>query len=134
MAHNMNYRVVDGNDLVTVANATQELLADARAGKGPGFLEVVTYRWRGHVGPREDIDVGLKRGEELQHWKLRDPIKRLFEAMKSAGDFSDQDFEAMNTDVQNEIDSAWDQAEKDPFPEKSQLLGAVYAAPQSGGQ
>ncbi len=132
MAHNVNYRVVDGNDVVAVAKATKELLDVARAGEGPGFLEVVTYRWRGHVGPREDIDVGLKRGEELQHWKLRDPIKRLFEALEAEGHMSEKDFAALNEDVATEVNKAWEQAEKDPYPETSQLLTAVYATPKGG--
>ena len=41
------------------------------------FLETITYRWKGHVGHRDDIDVGVKRKEDLSLWKKRDPINRL---------------------------------------------------------
>ena len=60
-AHLIDTEVVDGNNVVEVANAAGRLIEQARTGKGPGFLECVTYRWRGHVGPDENIDVGIRR-------------------------------------------------------------------------
>ena len=84
-AHCVAYEVLDGNDVCAVADAAMRGAARARAGEGPTFLEMVTYRWRGHVGPSEDIDVGVKRGGELASWKQRDPIRRLAQALIEAG-------------------------------------------------
>jgi pyruvate dehydrogenase E1 component alpha subunit len=75
-ANGMAWEVVDGNDPVALHKASQKLVERARSGEGPGFLEAVTYRWRGHVGPREDEDVGVQRKDDLARWKLRDPIRR----------------------------------------------------------
>ena len=73
---------MDGNDVVAVSRAVEEMAQRARAGGGPSYLEAVTYRWRGHVGPREDIDVGVSRSQDLVQWKERDPLRRLAQALK----------------------------------------------------
>ena len=85
VAHRIPYQVLDGNDVCAVSDAALRAAERARAGGGPTFLEMVTYRWRGHVGASEDTDVGVKRGEELALWKNRDPIRRLREALIAAG-------------------------------------------------
>ena len=56
---------IDGNDVVKTASVAGEMISDIRDGDGPAFLEAVTYRWRGHVGPREDLDVGVERDGTL---------------------------------------------------------------------
>ena len=74
--------MIDGNDVAAVSRAAEQFITSARQGKGPGFLELVTYRWYGHVDWREDIDVGVNRSaEDLQKWKRLDPVERLKVAM-----------------------------------------------------
>lgn len=126
-AHQMFVEVVDGNDVVAVARATERLLARSRKGEGAGFLEGVTYRWRGHVGPSEDVDVGLKRVDDLLAWKQRDPVRRLFESLRNSGAMSEDAFVKLQKDIRAEMDEAWDRAERSPWPEKNQLLDVVYA-------
>ena len=87
-AHGIPATVVDGNDVVAVAAAAGEMIQRARSGEGPAYLEAVTYRWRGHVGPREDMDVGVKRSQDLVLWKGRDPIGRLAVALQMTGALS----------------------------------------------
>lgn len=65
----MNVEVVDGNDVFAVRNAAKRAIAKARNGEGPQFIETRTYRWLGHVGNRDDIDVGLRNLDELNYWK-----------------------------------------------------------------
>lgn len=125
--HGMNHEVVDGNDVRAVAEATGRLIEKARKGEGPGFLESVTYRWRGHVGPSEDIDVGLKRSGDLALWKERDPVRRLKEGLIQAGHFSEEKFEKLQADVNDHIEGAWMRAEEAPFPKKEALLKHVWA-------
>jgi pyruvate dehydrogenase E1 component alpha subunit len=79
-ANRVPWQLVDGNDIVGCTNAVAEAVEPMRSGGGPRFIEAVTYRWRGHVGPREDEDVGVRRGEDLPLWKKRDPIRRLADA------------------------------------------------------
>jgi pyruvate dehydrogenase E1 component alpha subunit len=60
--------------VVAVYQAAAEAVQRARSGNGPQFLECRTYRWRGHVGASWDMDVGVKRRDELNDWLSKDPI------------------------------------------------------------
>ena len=117
-AHCVPWRRVDGNDVVAVAAAMAEAVAHARAGEGPFFIEAVTYRWRGHVGPREDIDVGVKRKDDLALWKKRDPIARLAAALELEPDWRP---------VRDEVAAAWAKAEAADPPAPEALMGRVFS-------
>lgn len=118
---------IDGNDVVHVSAAVRPMVERARAGEGPSFLEAVTYRWRGHVGHREDEDVGVERGAALAVWKGRDPIRRLTDALVSAGRLDERALAAMVHAVQLEVEDAWRRAESAEFPAVPGLLDGVYA-------
>lgn len=129
-AHGIPAHVIDGNDVVAVAKSAGELIARARAGEGPGFIEAVTYRWRGHVGPDENIDVGLRRSaEEVAAWKERDPIGRLEAALLSRGIDAAQ-IEARKTSAYEAAAAARAKGYVAPWPEASVLLDYVYAQPK----
>jgi pyruvate dehydrogenase E1 component alpha subunit len=126
-ANNVPYHVIDGNDVVAVAAAADQVIAAARSGKGPGFIEAVTYRWYGHVDWREDVDVGLHRSaDELNNWRKRDPIRRLKEAMLEAKVLTEEQYVAMESSLLSQVDAAWMQAMQDPYPDVASLLGRVY--------
>ncbi len=125
-AHRINSRLVDGNDVEAVSAATRELVQACREGQGPGFLEAVTYRWRGHVGPREDLDVGVRRPEDHQLWKMRDPIARLENGLIESGWAQVSDFEKIRLEVSLELDAAWDRAMNDPLPEADTYLAYSF--------
>jgi acetoin:2,6-dichlorophenolindophenol oxidoreductase subunit alpha len=127
-AHRIPHRVVDGNDVVAVRKAAGELIEAARRGDGPGFLEAVTFRWRGHVGPNEDIDVGVQRAPEiLAAWKKRDPVARLWQSLLADRGVDTAMLPAMELEVRAEVASAVDAARAAPFPPASALLDLVYA-------
>jgi pyruvate dehydrogenase E1 component alpha subunit len=126
-AHAIRSATVDGNDVLAVAAAASSLIAHARASMGPAFLEAVTYRHRGHVGPKEDVDVGVRRTmSELEKWKRRDPIQRLRAGMQSRQLIDDAGFDALHKQIRQKIADARTKAESAPWPEASALLGAVY--------
>jgi len=126
-AHGVPAATVDGNDVVAVAETVASALETMRRSGGPFLLECITYRWRGHVGHREDEDVGVARKKDHVLWKGRDPIGRLARALEAFGQLSTDQFASMDADVAHEIDDAWKRAMQDPFPGKSQLLARVYA-------
>lgn len=126
-AHKIPAWTGDGNDVVAVSRVAGEMIANARLGGGPGFLEAVTYRWRGHVGHREDEDVGVSRGSDLHLWKKRDPIRRLQDALIGKGYLDADAASAIDQEVRESVTSAWARAEAAPYPESSQLLDLVYA-------
>lgn len=130
-AHCMPNWTVDGNDVVATSRVCREAFTHARAGHGPAFIEAVTYRWRGHVGHREDLDVGVKRSEDLVAWKKRDPIRRLADSLLQTGILTSEVLEHMGEEVAAEVDEALTAAQKAPFPEAEALLDLVYAEGRS---
>lgn len=127
-AHRVRSRTVDGNDVLAVQSAALDLIGAARAGNGPGLLEAVTYRIRGHVGPNEDIDVGVNRKmEDVTRWKQRCPIRRLSDALLASGGATQADLAALRTEVATEIEAAVMQAKAAGYPELSALHELVYA-------
>jgi pyruvate dehydrogenase E1 component alpha subunit len=126
-AHAIRSLTVDGNDVLAVAAAARSLVDHARSGGGPAFLEAVTYRHRGHVGPNDDIDVGVRRTmSELASWKLCDPIKRLVAGMKSRNLIDEPELDALQREIRWKVAEARAKAEAAPYPDSSALLGAVY--------
>ncbi|MEQ8402966.1 MAG: thiamine pyrophosphate-dependent dehydrogenase E1 component subunit alpha [Silicimonas sp.] len=126
-SHGIATHVVDGNDVVEVARVAGELIGRARAGEGPGFIEAVTYRWRGHVGPDENIDVGLRRSaEEVAAWKKRDPIARLRAALETRG-LAAADIDGRLDAAETAAKAAREKAYDAPWPPQSALLDHVYA-------
>jgi len=128
LAHRVEYEVLDGNDVCAVSEAALRAAARARAKEGPTFLEMVTYRWRGHVGPSEDIDVGVKRGEELVQWKLRDPIRRLREGMIDAGLVTQREADALDDGAVARVKQAMARARSAPYPPAHVVGQYLYAS------
>ncbi|RKF12413.1 thiamine pyrophosphate-dependent dehydrogenase E1 component subunit alpha [Roseovarius spongiae] len=127
-AHDMRARTVDGNDVCAVAAAAEELVGAARAGDGPGFLEVITYRWRGHVGPDANIDVGLRRSAtEVAAWKKRDPIARLASALIADGALDEAGYDVLKQQELERVNAAIAAAEGAGFPDPATLLDHVYS-------
>ena len=127
-ANDIPYDLVDGNDIVSVSNAANELITQARQGRGPGMIEAVTYRWYGHVDWRDDIDVGVHRSlSEVSNWKARDPVLRLSNAMKSVGILNEEQEQELNEELDRLINDSWERAMNDPYPELSATMERVYA-------
>jgi TPP-dependent pyruvate/acetoin dehydrogenase alpha subunit len=133
-AHCMPSETVDGNDVLAVSSIAARLIARARAGEGPALLEAVTYRHRGHVGPNDDIDVGIRRSmEEVKAWKKRDPIDRLRRGMTIAGNLTDREYAGLVSDIRERIIADTERARRAAFPPSSALLDCVYSsAPEKG--
>jgi 2-oxoisovalerate dehydrogenase E1 component alpha subunit len=66
---------VDGNDVLACYAVTQAALQRAREGSGPTLVEAYTYRMGAH--PTTDDPTRYRMSEELEHWKLKDPIARI---------------------------------------------------------
>ena len=129
VANEIPFEVVDGNDVLAVADAAGRLIEQARSGGGPGFLEAVTYRWLGHVDWRADIDVGVARSEsDLKQWRLRDPIARLRAALEAVGQWSLEEDKELERELSESIEAAWSQAMDDPWPSGEALLKHVYSS------
>ena len=125
-AHGIPFKVIDGNNLTDIYEASQEAVKHCRENKGPYFIEAMTYRWRGHVGPREDTDVGVKRKDDLNTWKKRDPIRRLKDSLINKNVLSENDFNEITKLIDKNLDEQWQKALDAPYPPKSLLTEIVY--------
>ena len=125
-AHHVPSATVDGNDVVEISRVAGQAIARMRESGGPFFLECVTYRWRGHVGHREDEDVGVMRKDDLVAWKKRDPIARLQRALEQAEVLSGKDAAAMVERLRADVEAAWTRALTDPFPALEALLDRTW--------
>ena len=127
-ANHIPYKLLDGNDVVAVAQNSKEVIDNIRNVKGPGILELITYRWYGHVDWREDMDVGVARSmEDIKNWKARDPIHRLSQSMINSKIWTKEDEEELGKKIDNEIQIAWEKAMDDPYPSKDSISEFVYS-------
>lgn len=117
---------VDGNNVIEVYEAAQKAVEDARRGKGPTLLECMTYRWRGHVGPSDDLDKGLRSKEELDYWMDRCPIKTLERLLLKNNIVSESEKIQMCESIEKEIEGAIVFAKESPYPDESTLLTDVF--------
>src|SRR6476659_9661719 len=66
---------VDGNDVLATYAVTQAALQRAREGSGPTFIEAYTYRMGAHT--TTDDPTRYRLSDDVEHWKLKDPIARV---------------------------------------------------------
>ncbi|MBD3678684.1 MAG: thiamine pyrophosphate-dependent dehydrogenase E1 component subunit alpha [Rhodobacteraceae bacterium] len=118
---------VDGQDVLAVNDLTQKLVARARKGEGPFFMELMTYRYHGHhVG---DINREYYRSkDEEKDWKEnRDPIIRLRSFLVSEGIATEDEIEAMNAEIEKDAAEAVAYAEAAAYPPVNEVDMHVYA-------
>ncbi|HEX5269856.1 MAG TPA: thiamine pyrophosphate-dependent dehydrogenase E1 component subunit alpha, partial [Gemmataceae bacterium] len=111
---------IDGDDLPDLVGRARDVVARLRAGEGPWFFEVMTYRWREHVGPGEDYHLGYRGEDEAAAWKANDPLRRLAETIAPT------DRAMMEAAVEREIADAFAFAEASPFPGPEELTSDVF--------
>src|SRR3989475_3783199 len=118
---------VDGNDVLAVYEATKYAVERARGGKGVHFIEVTTYRRKGHA---EHDDQHYVPKEELDRWaRENDPIDRYVKRLVDSGWADEADLKDIDERVAVEIDEATDACEGEPLPAPDSSLAAVYASP-----
>lgn len=109
----------DGQDLETVFDAAKIAVDHVRSGKGPYFLELMTYRYRGHS--MSDSNAYRAKDEERM-WSGRDPIILLRDQLIEAGEMTKQDYKAMDTEILDEIeDDIIAYAEASPEPKVEEV-------------
>jgi len=117
---------IDGNNVIEVHKVAKKATEDARDGKGPTLIECMTYRWRGHVGPYDDLDKGLRSKEELDYWMDRGPIKILETVLLEHGIISELERDQINKSISEEIEESVEFARESPYPDESDLLSDVF--------
>ena len=118
---------VDGNDVTAVYEAVGKAVAQARQGQGPTLIECRTYRWREHVGPADDSDLGYRDPRELEQWKANCPVRRFAQNLHREGILTEPFNQKLREEIEKELDEAVIFAKQSPFPDVADLGRAVYA-------
>jgi 2-oxoisovalerate dehydrogenase E1 component alpha subunit len=88
---------VDGNDVLAVYAATTAALERARTGNGPTLIEAYTYRMGAHT--TSDDPTKYRLADELEHWRLKDPIERVRAYLTRSGSGEEAFFADVETEA-----------------------------------
>jgi TPP-dependent pyruvate/acetoin dehydrogenase alpha subunit len=117
---------VDGNNVVEVFQAAKKAIDYARLGNGPTLIECMTYRWRGHVGPNDDIDKGLRSKEELDYWMQRCPIKAFEEFLLIHGLIAESEKVKITERIDKEVEDSVTFAKESQYPAESSYINYIF--------
>jgi pyruvate dehydrogenase E1 component alpha subunit len=123
VAYNMPASQVNGMNVFQVHESTAKALKAIRAGEGPQFLEMLTYRYEGHsMGD----PLRYRTKEEVQKWRQDDPIGILERQILKDESVTQDDLDAIDEAVDKELDEAVAFAEESPLPTAEDLFADIY--------
>ena len=114
---------VDGMDVRAVKAAGDKAVANARQGRGPYILEMLTYRYRGHSMSDPAKYRSKEEVEKMRH--ERDPIEQLRVRLIETGRASEDELKAIDKEIRGIVNEAADFATHDPEPEPAELYTNV---------
>ena len=122
-SHGLPAQPVDGMDVLAVYAAVREAVQAVRAGQGPRFLELRTYRFRAH----SMFDAELYRDKaEVAAWKERDPIATFMTRLRQDAGFTDAEAQTLEREVEAELADAVAFAEAGTWEPAADLTRFVY--------
>lgn len=123
LGYDMPCEPVDGMDPEAVAKTLDKAIKRARSGGGPSFLELKTYRYRGHS--MSDAQ-HYRTKEEVEQYKKIDPITKVKEILLSKKYATQNEIDAIDLGVKERVAACEKFAEESPYPEKQVMYDAVY--------
>lgn len=125
-AYLIEARAVDGMNVISCHDATQEAVAHVRQHQQPFFLEFNTYRFR----PHSMFDPELYRDKkEVEQWKAKCPISSLQAGLLVDGALSKASLSQLSANIEQEMQAAVAFASASPWESTDQLERFVYAEP-----
>jgi 2-oxoisovalerate dehydrogenase E1 component alpha subunit len=97
----------------------------ARRGDGPTLIEAKMYRLTAHSS--DDDDRRYREREEIEEWRLKDPIVRFERYLMENGLLDEEKKEGMGAEIKAEVAEASDYAEEAPYADPEEALEGVYA-------
>ena len=123
LGYEMPCEPVDGMNPVSVAEKVFEAVERARRGDGPTFLDIRTYRYRGHS--MSDAQ-HYRTKEDVEEYKKIDPITQVLDVIKAKKYATDAEIEAIDERVKDLVAECEKFAEESPFPQKNVMYDVVY--------
>jgi pyruvate dehydrogenase E1 component alpha subunit len=122
-AFDMPSMPVDGMSPEAVHNAIFDATELCRSGHGPVFLEIRTYRYKGHSmsDPQK-----YRTKEEVESYKEKDPLQVILSKILENKWANEQEIEEITKKVKEEIDDCVTFAENSPYPEDSAVYEDIY--------
>lgn len=125
IGYGMKNDEVDGMDIMKVREAAGKMIEEVREGSGPQFLEVDTYRFRGHsMGDPERY----RTSDEVHHFEESDPIGKYHRYLVEQKVATEAELESQVVAAEKEIEEAVAFAESSPEPGPEELYKNVYVA------
>ena len=123
LAYDMPSESVDGMKCESVHEAVANAADRARKGEGPTFLEINTYRYKGHSmsDPQK-----YRTKEEVEAYKKQDPIETTLELILKKKYATQEEIDAINVKVDAEIEACVKFAEESPTPDDTELFNHIY--------
>jgi|SRR3990172_1083346 len=122
VAYGMPSDQADGMDLLAVRAAAEKALAHVRSGQGPYFLEIITYRYRGHsMGDQRPY----RTQEEIRRWQTNDPIGKFEKVLLESG-VAQAEIDRLEAQAEADIADAVQFAEASPFPALDDIWTDIY--------
>lgn len=121
-AFGVDSRTLDGNDAIELQSTLSDVIADVRAGRGPAFVEVMTYRICGHVGPEGDDHYNYRSETEHMKWAERDPLTLLRRTLERHG-IEAAELDIIDADARHQVIDAIAAAKAAPFPDFERAIG-----------
>lgn len=123
-AYDMPGDSVDGMSCEEVHKGVERAVRRAREGGGPTFLEIKTYRFRGHS---MSDPAKYRTKEELEEYKEKDPITQVLNTIMENNWATEEQIQAINDKVKLEVEESVQFAEESPFPDDDELYKDIYA-------
>lgn len=123
LGYDMPCEPVDGMDPEAVAKTLYKAIKRARSGGGPSFLELKTYRYRGHS--MSDAQ-HYRTKEEVEQYKKIDPISKIKEILLNKKYATQIEIDTIDQEVKERVAACEKFAEESPYPEKQVMYDAVY--------
>jgi len=120
---------IDGNDVLKVYETSKEVVEECRNGNGPIFLECVTYRLRGHVGPDDNIQgthTDIRPDDEVREWRKKDPIFNFENYLLNKSILQKREVDKIKAEVEKEIEKAHLFVKNSRYPNQSELNKYVF--------
>jgi pyruvate dehydrogenase E1 component alpha subunit len=123
-AYDMPADSVDGMSPEAVHEAVARAVKRARAQEGPTLLEIKTYRYKGHS---MSDPAKYRTKEEVEEYKEKDPIDYVLGVIKKNKWATDEEIQAIDDRVHQEVEDCVKFAEESPYPADDEMYKDVYA-------
>lgn len=121
--YNIPNKRIDGMNVITVMKETEKALKHIREGNGPYFLEIMTYRYRGHsMGDPERY----RDSDEIKKYQEDDPIGIYNVWLVKEKKATKKELEGIEAKVEKELEAAIKFAEESPNPAPETLFKDIY--------